>query len=103
MMIFLAVAVAAVGVATLVVAISFGKRTEKHVSGMLDRIRDSVAAKNETAINELRAELHECLARLEWLTSGLPAVPDASSPPEMAGYEAGSAADLASPDPWGND
>ena len=66
MMIFLAVAVAAVGIATLVVAISFGKRTEKHVSAMLDRVRDSAAVKSETAINELRAELHEGLARLDW-------------------------------------
>ncbi len=103
MMIFLAIAVAAVGIATLVVALSFGKRTEKQVSAMLDRVRDSVAMKNEKAINELRAEVHEGLARLDWLSAGLPAVPGASSWPEMAGYEAGSGADLASPDPSGND
>lgn len=102
MMIFLAVAVAAVGIATLVVAISFGKRTEKHVSAMLDRVRDSAAMKSETAINELRAELHEALARLDWLTSGLPAGPGADSPSQD--YEAGTAADVGSsgPDPWGD-
>lgn len=102
MMIFLAVAVAAVGIATLVVAASFGKRTEKHVSAMLDRVRDSAAMKNETAINELRAELNEGLARLDWLTSGLPAVSEASSP--SPGYEAGTAAaDVGGVDPWGDD
>lgn len=101
MMIFLAVAVAAVGIATLVVAISFGKRTEKHVSAMLDRVRDSAALKNETAINELRAELNEGLARLDWLTSGLPAVSEASSP--APGYEAGTAVDVGGVDPWGDD
>lgn len=102
MMIFLAIAVAAVGIATLVVALSFGKRTEKQVSAMLDRVRDSVAMKNETAINELRAELHEGLARLDWLGAGLPVVPGASSWPEMAGYEVGGAPEVSSPDPRGD-
>ena len=102
MMIFLALAVAAVGIATLVVALSFGKRTEKHVSAMLDRVRDSAAMKNEMAINELRAELREGLARLDWLSTGLPAVPEAISPPEVAGYQAGSAAEAGGPGPWGD-
>jgi hypothetical protein len=102
MLILLAIAVAAVGIATLLVALSFGKRTEKHVSAMLDRLRDSGALNNETAINELRAELHECLARLDWLTSGVPAVPEATSSSQMAGYEADSPADGLGPDPWGD-
>ena len=41
MEVFLAIAVAAVGIATLVVAISFRKRTEKQVSAMLARPRDT--------------------------------------------------------------
>ncbi len=80
MEIFLAIAVAAVGIATLMVALSFGKRTEKQVSAMLDRLRDSGALNNESAINELRAELHECLARLDWLSTGRTTVPEASNP-----------------------
>ena len=41
---------------------------------MLDRPRDSAATNNETAINELRAQLSEGLARLDQLTVGLQAV-----------------------------
>jgi hypothetical protein len=103
MLIFLATAVAAVGIATLVGTLSFGKRTEKHVSAMLDRLRESGTLNNETAINDLRAELHECLARLDWLSTGLTVLPEASSPSLASGYEADGAADLSSPDPWGVD
>lgn len=99
MEVILAIAVAAVGIATLVVALTFGKRTEKHVSAMLDRLRDSGALSNETAINELRAELHECLARLDWLSTGLTSVPEASGPSSALGYEADRTAGLGDPDP----
>ena len=70
---------------------------------MLARVRDSAALKNETAINELRAELHESLARLDWLTAGLAPVPEASG--AAPGYETGPATDAggAGSDPWGDD
>jgi len=104
MVIFLAIAVAAVGIATLVVALSFGKRTEKHVSTMLDRrLRDSGAANNAAAINDLRAELQECLARLDWLSSGLTTVPEADSPSPVLGDDAGIVADVGNGDWWGDD
>jgi hypothetical protein len=104
MVIFLAIAVAAVGIATLVVALSFGKRTEKHVSAMLDRrLRDSAAAKNEAAINDLRAELQECMARLDWLSSGLTTVPEADRPSPVPGDDAGIVADVGNGDWWGDD
>lgn len=102
MEVFLAIAVAAVGIATLVVALSFGKRTEKQVSAMLDRFRDTGATNNETAINDLRAQLHEGLARLDQLSAGLQAAPEASAPAPAPGQEAGSA-DVSTPDPWGDD
>ena len=41
---------------------------------MLDRPRDSAATNNETAINDLRAQLSEGLAQLDQLTVGLQAV-----------------------------
>ena len=41
---------------------------------MLDGRRNSAATKNETAINELRAQLSEGLARLDQLTVGLQVV-----------------------------
>ena len=56
MEVFLAIAVAAVAIATLVVAMSFGKRTNKQVSAILDQAKDATATNNETAINELRAQ-----------------------------------------------
>jgi hypothetical protein len=103
MVIFLAIAVAAVGIATLVVALSFGKRTEKQVSAMIDRrLRDSGAANNEAAINEVRAELQECLARLDWLSSGLTTVPEADRPSSVIGDDA-IVADIGNPDWWGDD
>jgi hypothetical protein len=104
MVIFLAIAVAAVGIATLVVALSFGKRTEKQVSVMIDRrLRDSGAAKNEAAIKDLRAELQECLARLDWLSSGLTTVPEADRPSSALHDDAGIVADIGNPDWWGDD
>jgi hypothetical protein len=103
MLIFLAIAVAAVGIATLVGTLSFGKRTEKQVSAVLGRLRDTGALNNETAINDLRAELHECLARLDWLSTGLTVLPEAGSPSAAASYEAGSVAEAYSPDMWGVD
>lgn len=104
MVIFLAIAVAAVGIATLVVALSFGKRTEKQVSAMIDRrLRDSGAANNEAAINDLRAELQECLARLDWLSSGLTTVPEADRPSSVLGDDAGIVSDIGNPDWWGDD
>jgi len=105
MVIFLAIAVAAVGIATLVVALSFGKRTEKHVSAMLDRrLRDSGAANNAAAIDDLRAELQECLARLDWLSSGLATVPEADpTSSSVPGDDAGIVADVGNGDWWGDD
>ena len=102
MEVILAIAVAAVGIATLVVALTFGKRTEKHVSAMFARLRDSGALSNETAINELRAELHECLARLDWLSAGRTAVPEAGRPSSWSGYEAGGVTEASGPGPWGD-
>lgn len=104
MEILLAIAVAAVAIATLVLAISFRKRTEKQVSAMLDGRRDSAATKNETAINELRAQLSEGLARLDQLTVGLQAVQEFLWPmaPDQPGQEAASAADNGSSDPGGD-
>lgn len=104
MEIFLAIAVAAVAIATLVLAISFRKRTEKQVSAMLDGRRNSAATKNETAINELRAQLSECLARLDQLTVGLQAVQEFLWPTQAPGqpdHEAASPADNSS-DPGGD-
>ena len=103
MEIFLAIAVAAVAIATLVLAISFRKRTEKQVSAMLDRPRDSAATNNETAINELRAQLSEGLARLDQLTVGLQAVQESLWPMRQApGHEAASPADSGNSDPGGD-
>lgn len=104
MEIFLAIAVAAVAIATLVLAISFRKRTEKQVSAMLDGRRNSAATKNETAINELRAQLSECLARLDQLTVGLQAVQEFLWPTQAPGqpdHEAASPAGNSS-DPGGD-
>lgn len=104
MEIFLAIAVAAVAIATLVLAISFRKRTEKQVLAMLDGRRNSAATKNETAINELRAQLSECLARLDQLTVGLQAVQEFLWPTQAPGqpdHEAASPADNSS-DPGGD-
>ena len=104
MEVFLAIAVAAVAIATLVLAISFRKRTEKQVSAMLDGRRNSAATKNETAINELRAQLSECLARLDQLTVGLQAVQEFLWPTQAPGepdHEAASPADNSS-DPGGD-
>jgi hypothetical protein len=74
MEVFLAIAVAAVGIATLLVAISFRKRTEKQVSAMLAQPGKTATTNNETAISELRAQLHEGLARLDQLSLDLRAV-----------------------------
>jgi type VI protein secretion system component VasK len=104
MEVFLAIAVAAVAIATLVLAISFRKRTEKQVSAMLDGRRNSAATKNETAISELRAQLSEGLARLDQLTVGLQAVQEFLWPMQAPGqpdHEAGSPADNSS-DPGGD-
>jgi uncharacterized protein YoxC len=104
MEIYLAIAVMAVAIATLVLAISFRKRTEKQVSAMLDGRPDSVATKNETAINELRAQLAESLARLDQLTVGLQAVQEFRRPmaPGEPGPEAASPADSGTSDPGGD-
>ena len=66
---------------------------------MLARPRDSVAANNETAISELRAQLSEGLARLDQLTVGLQAVQEFLWPmaPEEPGHEAASPATAAVP------
>jgi uncharacterized protein YoxC len=104
MEVFLAIAVAAVAIATLVLAISFRKRTEKQVSAMLDGRRNSAATKNETAINELRAQWSEALARLDQLTVGLQAVQEFLWPMQAPGqpdHEAASPADNSS-DPGGD-
>jgi hypothetical protein len=85
MEVFLAIAVVAVAIATLVLAISFGKRTEKQVSAMLEGRRDSAATKNETAISELRVQLSEVSARLDQLTVGLQAVQEFLWPMEAPG------------------
>jgi predicted HAD superfamily Cof-like phosphohydrolase len=86
MEVFLAIAVAAVAIATLVVALSFRKRTEKQVSALLERSRDTAAPNDETAVNELRAQLYAGLARLDQLSVGLQTVqeyrPAVLSPPE---------------------
>lgn len=104
MEILLAIAVVAVGIATLVVALSFGKRTEKHVSAMLDRPRDSAATNSETAISELRTQLSEGLARLDQLTVGLQAVQEFLWPmaPGQPGHEVASPADSSGSDPGGD-
>ena len=102
MEIFLAIAVAAVAIATLVLAISFRKRTEKQVSAMLDRPRDSAATNNETAINELRAQLSEVLARLDQLTVGLQAVQEFLWPMQAPDHEAVPPADSGNSDPGGD-
>lgn len=99
MEVFLAIAVAAVGIATLVVALSFGKRTEKQVSAMLDRPRDSAVTNNETAINELRAQLYEGLARLDRLSLDLQAVQRSLGAPQAWRYEPGDGADAGHRDP----
>lgn len=102
MEVFLAIAVAAVAIATLVLAISFPKRTEKQVSAMLDGRRNSAATKNETAINELRAQWSEALARLDQLTVGLQVVQEFLWPtqaPGEPGPEAVSPADNGNSDP----
>ena len=105
MEVFLAIAVAAVAIATLVLAISFRKRTEKQVSAMLDGRRNSVDTKNETAISELRAQLSEGLARLDQLTVGLQAVQEFLWPmaPGQPDHEAASPADSGNADPGSND
>lgn len=102
MEIFLAIAVAAVAIATLVLAISFRKRTEKQVSAMLDRPRDSAATNNETAINELRAQLSEGLERLDQLTVGLQAVQEFLWPMQAPDHEAVPPADSGNSDPGGD-
>jgi len=105
MELFLAMAVAAVAIATLVLAISFRKRTEKQVSAMLDGRRDSGARKNEMAISELRAQLSDASARLDQLTVGLQAVQEFLWPvqaPGQPGHEAASPADNGSSGPGGN-
>jgi type VI protein secretion system component VasK len=104
MEIYLSIAVAAVAIATLVLAISFRKRTEKQVSAMLARPPDSVATNNETAISELRAQLSEGLARLDQLTVSLQAVQEFlwPMPPGEPGHEAASPADGGSSDPGGD-
>lgn len=102
MEIFLAIAVAAVAIATLVLAISFRKRTEKQVSAMLDRPRDSAATNNETAINDLRAQLSEGLARLDQLTVGLQAVQESLWPMQAPDHEAVPPADSGNSDPGGD-
>jgi type VI protein secretion system component VasK len=101
MELFLAIAVAAVAIATLVLAVSFRKRTEKQVSAMLDGRRDSAATKNETAISELRAQMSEASARLDQLTVGLQAVQEFLWPmaPGEPDHEAVPPADNGSPDP----
>ncbi len=99
MEVFLAIAVAAVGIATLVVAISFRKRTEKQVSAMLARPRDTATTNSETAINELRAQLYAGLARLDQLSLDLQAVQQSLWAREAWSYQAGDAADASSPDP----
>jgi type VI protein secretion system component VasK len=104
MEIYLSIAVAAVAIATLVLAISFRKRTEKQVSAMLARPRDSAAANNETAISELRAQLSEGVARLDQLTVGLQSVQEFlwPMPPGELGHEAASPVDGGSSDPGGD-
>jgi hypothetical protein len=91
-----------VAIATLVLAISFRKRTEKQVSAMLDRPRDSAATNNETAINELRAQLSEGLARLDQLTVGLQAVQEFLWPMQAPDHEAVPPADSGNSDPGGD-
>lgn len=104
MEILLAIALAAVAIATLVLAVSFRKRTEKQVSAMLARPRDSTATNNETAISELRAQLSEGLARLDQLTVGLQGVQEFRwpMPPGEPGHEAASPVDGGSTDPGGD-
>ncbi len=99
MEIILAIAVLAVGIATLVVAVTFGKRTEKHVSAMLNRLRDTAVTNNEKAINDLRAELHEGLARLDQPNADPPAVQQSLGAPQARGYEPADGADAGHPDP----
>lgn len=102
MEVFLAIAVAAVGMATLVVALSFRKRTEKQVTSLLERSRDTAAPNDETAVSELRAQLHEGLARLDQLSADLRAVQEHIQTSPAWTYEAGSAADPDRPDSWGD-
>ena len=105
MEVFLAIAVVAVAIATLVLAISFRKRTERQVSAMLEERRDSAATKNETAISELRVQLSEASARLDQLTVGLQAVQEFLWPMQAPGqpdHEAASPADNGSSDPAGD-
>ncbi len=99
MEVFLAIAVAAVGIATLMVAISFRKRTEKQVSTILAQPRDAAATNNETAINELRGQLYEGLARLDRLSLDLQAVQRSLAAPQAWRYEPGDGADVGRPDP----
>jgi type VI protein secretion system component VasK len=105
MELFLAIAVAAAAIATLVLAMSFRRRTEKQVSAMLDERRDTAATNNETAVSELRAQLSEGLARLDQLTVGLQAVQEFLWPMPAPGEqapEAASPADNGSSDPGGD-
>jgi hypothetical protein len=97
--VFLAIAVAAVGIATLVVAMSFGKRTDKQVSAILDRAKAATATNNETAINELRAQLFEGLARLDQLSADLQAVQESLAAAPAWGSGTGDAADAGHPGP----
>jgi hypothetical protein len=87
MEVFLAIAVAAVGIATLVVALSFRKRTEKQVSVLLEQSRDTAAPNDGTAINELRAQLYEGLARLDQLNAGLQTVQEYIRTSQAWGYQ----------------
>lgn len=91
MVVFLAIAVAAVGIATLVVALSFRKRTEKQVSALLEQSRDTAAPNDETAVNELRAQLYEGMARLDQLSAGLQEVREYIRTSQAWGYHAGDA------------
>lgn len=91
MEVFLAIAVAAVGMATLVVALSFRKRTEKQVSSLLERSRDTAAPNDGTAVSELRAQLYEGLARLDQLSADLQAVQEHIRTSQAWVYQAGDA------------
>jgi uncharacterized protein YoxC len=95
--VFLAIAVVAVAIATLVVAMSFGKRTDKQVSAILNRAKDTTVTNNETAINELRAQLFEGLARLDRLSVDLQAVQESLAAPPAWGSGTGDAADAGHP------
>ncbi len=69
---------------------------------MLARPRDTATTNSETAINELRAQLHEGLARLDQLSFDLQAVQQSLWAQQAWSTGTGDAADAGHPDSGGD-